>query len=70
MFELYTMGEEPPTRNNVGLTLLFRVDRKEECEALHNFRAAFGVVATPETITEYLVALHLRPGHPSRRFDP
>ncbi|CAA9380902.1 MAG: hypothetical protein AVDCRST_MAG93-9167 [uncultured Chloroflexia bacterium] len=70
MIELYTTGEEPPTQNNVSLTLLFRVDRREECEALHTFRAAFGVAATPEAITEYLVALHLRPGHLARRIDP
>ncbi len=47
-----------------GLTLLFRVDRKEEREALNTFRAAFGAATDLEAVTDYLVALHIRPGHP------
>ncbi len=46
------------------ITLLFRVDRTEEREALGVFRAGFGAAADLEALTEDVMVLHVRPGHP------
>lgn len=44
------------------LTLLFRVDRDEEAEALHRWRAAFGPMTDIEALSPSLFALHIYPG--------
>jgi hypothetical protein len=46
------------------LTLLFRVDVREQADALHGFRAAFGRQTDLEPVNETLYALHIWPGHP------
>jgi hypothetical protein len=46
-----------------GITLLFRVGRKEECEALSAFRAAFGGATDLEAITEDIMAPHIGPSY-------
>jgi len=62
---LYKTDEKNRPRGGERLTLLFRVDRREGCEALGSFCNVFGVMAYPEAVTENLTALHLRPGHPA-----
>ena len=47
------------------LTLLFRVDEREQADALHGFRAAFGKQTDIEAVNEILYALHIWPGYPS-----
>ena len=52
-----------------GLTLLFRVDRAEECAALGAlWGVAFGAATDLVAITERLIALYVRSGHPSCAF--
>jgi hypothetical protein len=48
-----------------SLTVLFDVDVPEQAEALHVFRAAFGITVDIEAVSKSLRALHIRPGHPS-----
>jgi hypothetical protein len=47
---------------HTGLLLLFRIDKPEQAEAMHAFRAAFGAATDIEAITEDLFALHITPG--------
>ncbi len=65
VLELYKTEEKKRPRGGQWLILLFRVNRREEREAVEFFRDAFGVMAYPEVITENLTALHVLPGHPS-----
>lgn len=46
------------------ITLLFCVDKPEQAQALHGFRAAFGKQTDLEPINESVYALHIWPGHP------
>jgi hypothetical protein len=46
------------------LTLLFNVEEREQVEALHSFRAAFGKQTDIEPVNETIYALHIWPGHP------
>jgi hypothetical protein len=50
--------------DNAPLTLLFCVDQREQAEALHAFRAAFGKQTHIEAVNESVYALHIWPGHP------
>jgi hypothetical protein len=50
-------------RTSEHLTLLFRVDRDDEAEALHYWRAAFqGATEIEEALSPALFALHIYPG--------
>lgn len=44
------------------LTLPFKVDKPEQVEALHTFRAAFGGATDLEALDENTFVLHIRPG--------
>lgn len=46
------------------LTLLFDLSNREQAEALHGFRTAFGKQTDIEPVNESVYALHIRPGHP------
>ena len=60
---MYKTKEEKRPSRATRLTVIFRLDRKEERETLDFFQTAFRV-AELEMITGYLAALHISPGHP------
>jgi hypothetical protein len=44
------------------LSLLFRLDKPNEYEALHHWRTAFGPATDTEAVDENVFALHIWPG--------
>ncbi len=60
--KMNVLSEEYPAER--GLTLLFDMNNREQVEALHDSRAAFGKQTDVEPVNESFFALPIWPGHP------
>lgn len=49
-------------QERTGLVLIFDTSKREQAEALHTFRAAFGAATELEALDEKTYVLHVCPG--------